>query len=110
MDNEKVISLFPQKVCELFGEKSMSVEIFLTKLNELSDSIQKDENQIRHLKDEISYEIISNSIILSSIQNKKYQLSLSQSFSLKRIRRIGLLLKYIICLLLNIMEHLTSDD
>lgn len=79
MDNEKVISLFPQKVCELFGEKSMSVEIFLTKLNELSDSIQKDENQIRHLKDEISYEIISNSIILSSIQNKKYQLSLSQS-------------------------------
>ena len=76
---EEVISLVSPKVCELFGEKSMSVEQLLTKLTEISNSIESDEDKIYHLKNEISYEIIANDVILSSIQNKKYQLSLSQN-------------------------------
>lgn len=84
-ETETVISLVPHEVCKLFGEESMSVELFLTRLNELSDSVESDEIKIQKLKDDISYEIISNDIILSSIRDKKYQLSVSQNL-LKQIQ------------------------
>ena len=64
-------SLVPHKICELFGVKTMTVESLLTRLNELSALIQNDENEIKRLKDAISYEIISSDPILTRIQNKK---------------------------------------
>lgn len=83
---EMINSLVPREVCDLFGVSSMSIESLLTRLNELTDSIQNDEYQIKQLKDEIAYELISNNVILSSIQNKKYQLSVSQNL-LKQIQQ-----------------------
>lgn len=83
---EMINSLVPREVCHLFGVSSMSIESLLTRLNELTDSIQNDEYQIKQLKDEIAYELISNNVILSNIQNKKYQLSVSQNL-LKQIQQ-----------------------
>lgn len=83
---EMINSLVPREVCDLFGVSSMSIESLLTRLNELTDSIQNDEYQIKQLKDEIAYELISNNVILSNIQNKKYQLSVSQNL-LKQIQQ-----------------------
>ena len=68
----------PKNICKLFGIENMNLNDLVIKMNELQQSIQTYDDQIRQLKTEIDSINFERDELFARVKQKKYQLSVDQ--------------------------------